>query len=347
VASSELRAVPSERFSLVTGAAGFIGGRLVERLVKDGRKVRVFARRVNSTLERLRDSIDIAVGDIRDTSAVRDACRNVEVIHHLAALAKPWAKDPTEFFDINVTGTYNVCHAAVDLGVRRLVHMSTALVCPPTGKRAATDVTRITPYQRSKVEAEAIVGSFVKNGGDAVVVRPTRVFGPGLPTAGNTVTRLIDLYRRGRFRLRIADGNARANYVLVDDVVDGILRAEKRGMSGEAYVLGGTDCTLLEFLYAIQRAGAKPRRVFAVPQPLAHSVALAFELGGRLGFEPEISRDWVRLLSVDWPVSSAKAETELGYEPTPLSEAVRLTLDWLRGESDTTTSSARSGGAAA
>jgi nucleoside-diphosphate-sugar epimerase len=344
---SELRAVSAERFTLVTGAAGFIGGRLVERLVRDGRKVRVFVRRVNSTIERLRDSVDIAVGDIRDTAAVRDACRNVEVAYHLAALAKPWSKDPAEFFDVNVTGTYNVCRAAEELGVRRLVHMSTALVCPPPGERSGTNVTKLTIYQRSKAEGESMVRSFLDRGGDAVIVRPARVFGPGMQTPGNTVTRLVDLYRRGRFRFRISDYNARANYVLVDDVVDGMQRAERHGISGEAYALGGADCTLLEFLEKIEHAGAKRRHVVSVPLPIAGIVAFAFELSGFLGFEPEISRDWVTLLAVDWPVSSEKAERALGYIPTPLDDSVRITLEWLKEGRQEATSSKKSGGAVA
>jgi hypothetical protein len=87
--------------------------------------------------------------------------------------------------------------------------------------------------------------------------------------------------------------------------------------------------------------------VIAVPKQIAHIVAFGFEMGGYLGIEPEISRDWARLLAVDWPVSSAKAEKELDYQSTSLNEAVGKTLDWLKAGSRVTTRSERQGGAAA
>jgi farnesol dehydrogenase len=298
-------------------------------------------------VERLGTAVDIAIGDIRDADRVADACRDVEVVYHLAALAKPWAKDPGEFFDVNRTGTDNVCRAAEECGVRRLLHASTPLVSAPAGVQHAATVTRITPYQRSKAEGEIRVRAFVDRGGDAVIVRPTRVFGPGLSTAGNTVTRLIDLYRRGRFRFRIADRGARANYVLVDDVVDGMLRAADRGSAGETYALGGSNLSLPEFLQLIEQAGARPRRVFAVPQPIASVVALGYEMSAWLGAEPDITRDWARLLAVDWPVSSEMAESELGFSATPLDEAIRITLGWLEAGSKMTKLSQLTGGRAA
>jgi nucleoside-diphosphate-sugar epimerase len=295
----------------------------------------------------LRDSIDIAVGDIRNSVAVRDACRNADVIYHLAALAKPWVRDPAEFFDVNLTGTYNVCRAASARGVHRLVHMSTALVSPPPGVLYGAEITNITPYQRSKAEGEKLVQRFVERGGDAVIVRPTRVFGPGLRTAGNTVTRLIDLYRRGRFRFRIADENANANYVLVDDVVQGMLLASANGSAGETYALGGANCTLPDFLRMIEQAGAKPRWVIAVPQQVAKMLAFGFEIGGYVGIEPQISRDWVRLLAVDWRVSSLKAEEDLGYRTTPLPDAVKMTLEWLEAGRQAPEAAQTQGGVAA
>jgi len=319
--------------TLVTGATGFIGSRLLERLVADGGNVRVLARRVNPTLELLCESIDIKLGDIRTRNAVSAACEGVDVVYHLAGLAKSWVKDPAEFFAVNENGTENVCRAAEECGVRRVIHTSTALVTPPPTTRNGTEYTTITAYQRSKAAGEERVHAFVARGGDAVIVRPTRVFGPGLSTPANTVTRLIDLYRRGRFRFRIADGGARANYVMVDDVVEGILLAATRGTRGEAYALGGTDKSLPEFLQLIAKAGARPRMVFAVPRTIAQLVAFLYEMSAFFGVEPDITRDWARLLAVDWPVSSDDAKAQLGYAPTPIDEAARITLNWLEAGS--------------
>lgn len=334
--------------ALVTGGTGFLGTHLVHRLVEEGVRVRVLARAPHSPSPTGAhgggrwpwgpDRVETVAADVRDADAVARAARGADRVYHLAARARGWAPEAGEFESVNVRGTRNVCVAARDAGAS-LLHVSTALVAPPgsggdappASRGNGGDPTALTPYQRTKARGERVVERFIARGLDGAVVRPTRVFGPGPLNEANSVTRLIDLYRRGLFRFRIADGDARANYAYVADVVDGIVRAARRGRPGARYVLAGENLTLPGFLERIARASGRSRRVVALPRAVARAVALGCEGLARIGVEPLITREWVELLSVDWPVRSGRSVEELGYAPLSADEGIRRTLSWLDG----------------
>jgi farnesol dehydrogenase len=305
---------------------------LVRALLDRGERVRLLVRprkRVGGSPEALPGSdlarrVEIVWGDVNDPQAVNRLAEGARVIYHLAAVARAWSRDPGEFYRVNVEGTAKVLDAARAARVPRVVYVSTELV---DGDR--------TPYQRSKREAEALVRRYVAEGGDAVIVRPARVYGPGPLNQANSVTRLIDLYRRGRFRIRLADGGARANYVYVDDVVDGTIRAAGAGKAGEAYLLGGENATVAELCEAVAEAVGKRRRLLALPVPLAKSVAALFELLAHAGWEPPVTRSWIDVLASDRPMSWEKAAEELDYAPRSLRAGVEATVRWLEAREGT------------
>src|SRR5262249_47047280 len=148
-----------------------------------------------------------------------------------------------------------------------LVHTSTNLVEEDFDGPAGNGATRrtLTAYQRSKIDAEAHVQSAVARGLRAVIVRPTRVYGPGPMNEANSATQIIQMYWRGFFRLRPADDGARANYVYVRDLVRGMTRAARLGEPGAAYTLGGASVMFSEFLAAIDRAAERrPRKTVEI-----------------------------------------------------------------------------------
>ena len=304
----------------VTGATGFIGAHLVKRLLAEGRRVRVLVRPREHRISNIeyRTSNETVWGDLRDPTAVTRLLEGADLVFHLAAHARAWAPNPADFESINVQGTRNVVAAARAGGVHRVVHVSTELV---DGAE--------TEYQRSKRAAEQIVRDYVAAGGDAVIVRPTRVYGPGPLNPANSVTRIIALYRRGWFRVRIADGGARANYVYVEDVVDGLLKAAERGGRGAVYVLGGENLTLEQFTGLVGDATGKRRALVALPRPVVSLIGAACELGGRLGVEPLITRAWAGVLAADRPMTSDAAVRELAYRPRSAREGIAATLAWL------------------
>ena len=314
---------------LVTGGTGFIGSRLVERLVADGESVRLLARNAAAVPVPWRSRVEIVTGDLRDREAVSRAMHGADIAYHLAGVTKVWVANESEFHETNALGTRNVCVAAEEQHLTRLVHVSTALLEPPPPHSGVDGATRLTAYQRSKAEGERELRRYIERGGKAVIVRPTRVFGPGPLTQSNSATRMINLYRRGIFRINVGDRSAQANYVFVEDVVNGMILAAERGVVGEAYALGGENCTIREFLEHVVAAGARSRKLVDLPPQIARLVAAGAELTAHIGIHPAITSDWLRVLIIDWPVSSDLAQRRLGYSPTPLREGVQRTVRWL------------------
>jgi nucleoside-diphosphate-sugar epimerase len=312
----------------VTGGTGFIGSHLVHRLTGDGVRVRALSRRPAADLPApLRHPlVDLVRGDLSDTEALARLVRDAAVVYHLAGCARAWTRDPAEYHEVNVLGTDAVCAAAAAAGVGRLVHASTNLVEPGDAPDARP---LLTAYQRTKAAAEQVVRGHVERGLHAVIARPGRVFGPGPLTPANSVTRLIDQYRRGLFRVRLADGGARANWVFVGDVIAGLLLAAGLGRAGAAYTIGGADLSVAGFLAIVAAVTGRRRIVVPLPLPLAGVVAGIAEHAARFGATPFITRDWVALFACDWPSSSALAARELGYRPHPLRDGIAATVRWL------------------
>ena len=314
---------------LVTGATGFIGSYLVRQLVDERRPVRVFVRCPEALEPRLRHRVEIVRGDLSDRGAIDDAVRQAGTVLHLAACAKAWASYPSEFENINVRAVHWLLEAARQFEVKRFVHVSTAL----TRRSAASGATRstITPYERSKMQGEKLVEAYADEGRQAVIVHPTRVYGPGPLNDANGVTRVVDMYMRGRFRFRIADGNVRANYVHAGDVAQGIRLAAKVGVSGRHYVLGGREnLSFREFLDHVALSSGSRRHVAPLPSFMARSAGAGGEIWGRLGRPTSLTRAWVDVFLRDMPFDISGTSRELGYRPRSLTAGLSETINWLR-----------------
>ncbi len=163
-----------------------------------------------------------------------------------------------------------------------------------------------------------------------VIVNPGRVFGPGHLNESNSVAILIDMYDRGKVPFLLRGGRNVGNWVLVDDVVQGLMLAMERGRTGEKYLLGGENASLKEFFQLVDKVSGKRHFQITIRRPAAMTFAWFQKLRDQLfGIYPQITPDWVRVFLADWAYSSAKAERELGYRFTPLEESIRRTYEWL------------------
>jgi nucleoside-diphosphate-sugar epimerase len=317
---------------LVTGANGFIASYVVRRLLDRGDAVRVLVRRPAALPAPVRAAVTVVAGDLRSEATLRLATESCGAVLHLAACAKAWSADPAEFHDVNTVATTRLLAAARDAGVSRFVHGSTILATPPhRSADVPLDAARLTPYEVTKIAAESEVQEAVHRGLPAVIVRPTRVYGPGHLGDANAVTRIVHLYLQGRFRVRIADGGVLANYVHADDVAAGILLAAERGTPGAAYYLGGTEnVAFVELLEHVARIGGVRRRVVAVPPAAALALGRAAEWWGALGGTAPVTAGWVRTFLEDRRVDITPTRTALGYAPRSLHDGLVETIAWLR-----------------
>jgi farnesol dehydrogenase len=322
--------------ALVTGSTGFIGTLLAADLARRGRAVRALVRQRGDRRGLEDPRIELALGDVLEPDSLRRATEGCAEVFHLAGYARNWAKDPDTFRRVNVQGTRNVLEAARRAGARRAVVASSALTFGPTppGVVADEDARRwlppLTEYEASKLEMESAVAEASGDGPEVVLVNPTRVYGPGKLTEGNSVSRLVDLYCRGRMPFLLAAGRAVGNYAYVDDVVGGLAAAMERGRPGERYILGGENASLRRFLDLVDEASGRRHRRIPLPAAPARLFARIERLRARrLGSYPLVAPGWVETFLRDAAFSSAKAERELGYRITPLSEGLRRTWEWI------------------
>src|SRR3989475_4114423 len=212
------------------------------------------------------------------------AVRGADAGLHLAACARAWSRDPGEFTAVNVHTVERLLEFAYAADVGRLVHVSTVLTLPP-GLPAALDglAARLTPYEESKRAGGRLVESYAAAGRHAVIVHPTRVYGSGPCNDANAVTRVIALYLRGRFRVRLDDGDVLARYVHAADVADGVRRGARAGRSGAPYRLGGENLSFRAFLDLVGEGSGVRRQVVALPRAAALAAGDGALLWGRLG----------------------------------------------------------------
>lgn len=335
--------------TFVTGANGFIGTRLIERLVSLGQPVRALSRRSNPQPDPppgfgwadggplASPLVEWVRGDISDRQSLIRGMEGCSQVYHLAAYAKNWARDRSTFYEMNVQGMRNVFDAAAQQGVERVVWTSTILTFGPTprGQVCDEDRPRLTSryfaeYDETKSIAEQEALRRAEEGFPVVIVNPARVYGPGHLTEGNSVSLLIDQYDRGLVPFLLNRGVNVGNWVYIDDVVEGHILAMANGRVGQRYVLGGENASLKQFFRLVDQASGK--RHFQIPVFRFSALAFAWILRKRaewFGIYPQISPGWVRMFLADWAFSTAKAQRELGYRPTPLAEGLRRTWEWL------------------
>ena len=316
--------------TLVTGASGFIGRQLVRQLIEAGERVRIICRHPEVLAREHGPRLEVVQGGILDRTAMTRAMDGVGTVFHLAGCARAWSRNPGEFWDVNVAGTELLLDLASRAGVDRIVHVSTVLTLPELRRTWLPDgIRKPTEYEHTKLMGEQLVQSYVASGGDAVIVHPTRVYGPGPLTDANGVAKMIALYLAGRFRVRVADGDVLGNYAHVADVACGMILAAHWGRSGAHYVLGGENASIRDLFELVAELSGVRHRMVAVPPRAAIGVGHLSEFWGRLGGQVPITADWVRVYLEDQGVDITPTVRELGYAPRPLRTGIAQTLEWL------------------
>lgn len=316
---------------LVTGGAGFIGRHVVAASMGQGRMVRVFDQAQDPGFPK---AVSYVQGSVVDRAAVATAMVGVSRVFHLAAIPHLWATDKRDFDRVNVGGTQNVLEAAAQAGVSTVVHTSTDAILLAGRQRVAdeslvvTDAEMPGPYCLSKLRAEQQAIEAVRRGLRVIIVNPSVPVGPGDDNETPPTRMLIDFLNRRT----PAFLDCTLNLVDVRDVADGHMQAADRGRSGERYILGGETLSLADLLQRVQRLSgvAMPRR--RVPYALALAAAYVDEtIANWLTRRPPIAPlTGVRLARRLGPLSTAKAERELGFAPRALEASITDFLHWAR-----------------
>jgi nucleoside-diphosphate-sugar epimerase len=325
---------------LITGATGFIGGRLAERLVQDGQRVRCLARATSDTSRLDKLDLELVVGDLTDARSLARAVEGCRYVVHCGALVSDWAP-VEEIKQINVGGTRNVLEAAVTASVERVVHVSSTDVYGYPGGEAVDETYAATPfrnwYAQTKLEAEAEVRHAASaHPLEVVILRPATVYGPGSVEVVGEIAKAI----RKRNMLLIGGGRAVAGLVYVDNVVDAVMLALHHAAApGQAFnVTDGLPTTWREFTDGLAEGLGCPRVRWSMPYGLAAGIGFSLEHGyrllrrtTRLDLPPLLSRQAVHVLGRDQDFSNRKARELLGWEPrVGYAGGLAATLAWLK-----------------
>lgn len=320
---------------LVTGASGFLGGRVAQLLAIRGEEVTVLAR-PTSELGHLKElPVRVVHGDLTDPASLAEAVRGATRIVHCAACSTDWAPSKT-YYDANVTGTQNLLAAAMhSASLQRLVHISTTDVYGyPATPCEESQPTRDAglPYNQTKRLGElAVQQAHREHGLPVTILRPATIYGP----RGKDFTVEIAALLRQRLMATIDHGRATGGFTYVDHVAEAAIQADAHPEAvGEIFnISDGTDATWADYLRLFAGALGTRRPWIDLSQPTAETLARIFE--GihrmlRLSGRPLLTRHAVRLLGIDQEFPADKARHVFGFSPQlSLEEGIARSVAWL------------------
>jgi nucleoside-diphosphate-sugar epimerase len=313
----------------ITGATGFIGGRVARQLAAAGHEVRALVRSRARAGGHLLPRITACEGDITDRASMRPHMAGADGVFHIAGWFKVGVRDTRDGERINVDGTRNVLSLMKDLHIPKGVYTSTIAVFSDTGGRIVDETYRhegpwLSEYDRTKWVAHYQVAEpMIADGLPLVIVQPGATYGPG--DASTYRDSFVQYLRR---RLPMLPLRAAYCWAHVDDTARGHVLAMERGRAGESYIIGGPPHTLIEVFALAERITMIPApRIHMAPGLLRAAAGLMGVVEHVVAVPEDLRAERLRVLAgVTYLGSSAKAERELGFSVRPLQEGLRETL---------------------
>lgn len=317
----------------VTGATGFLGSHLCDRLINDGFNVSVLARDPDKAQKFEGRVAKTVIGDIADKKAIAGLVVGADIVIHLVSNFRTSSGPPESYHHINVDGTATVLEASEKAGVKRFIHCSTIGVHGNVKSAPADEESPFNPgdlYQKTKVESENIVRASVgKSAMEIVIIRPCSIYGPG-------DMRMLKMFRMLANHTFFLVGPCRENFhaVYIDDLIDGFMRAmEVPGIDGDTFIIGGDAYLPLElYISVVAKAVNAPPPFLRFPYWLFYGGAVLCEaICLPLKIEPPLHRRRVRFYKNNRAFDIGKARKLLGYKPRVSLEAgMKRTAEWYR-----------------
>ena len=312
----------------VTGATGFIGGRVARMLARERHEVIALVRRPASAQGLADPNIRLHPGDITDIDSMRGGMRGADGVFHIAAWYRVGVRDGAAE-GINVEGTRNVLRLIEELKVPRAVYTSTLAVFGDTRGRVVDETYRaggpwLSEYDRTKWKAHYEVAEpMMRSGLPLVIVQPGLTYGPG---DTSTLRETLVNYLRGR--LQMLPQRTAYCWGCVEDTARGHIQAMERGAPGTSYIIAGPPHTVIEtFAIAERLSGVAAPRHHVPPSLMRLAAALVRPLESFVVVPPLYASETLRVMAgVTYLGSNARAVRELGFAPRPLEDGLRDTL---------------------
>ena len=315
---------------LVTGASGFLGWHVARLLRERGYAVRALLRPGSRVAEL---DVECIAGDLRDAASLERAVAGCELVFHVAADYRLWARHPGELYRSNIDGTRNLLAAARGAGVERVVYTSTVgCIGIPAGGVGNEDTPvslrdMVGDYKRSKFLAEQAALEFARGGLPVVIVNPTAPVGDH-DVKPTPTGQIVADFLRGGMPAFIDTG---LNVVDVRDVAAGHLRACECGRVGERYILGSENLTLAEILQKLAKITGRQAPTMRLPYAVAWCAGACSTAWADLtGRPPRVPLNGVRMARKKMWVTAEKARRELDWKPGPAEAALARAVEWFQ-----------------
>lgn len=317
----------------VTGAAGFVGGRLVQHLLSQGRRVVAVVRTpgLTSGLPE-HENLEIRVADVRIREQLDSAFDGVEGVFHCAALFNHPDRTWDDYRAVNVQGTINVLQSAYGQGVRRIVHCSTVGVATEAMPPPYSEETPYSPqpddkYEVSKAEGEIAALEYARESKKAlVVIRPAQVYGPG----DKSKAKFYKMVKKG---VIVQPGDTRKHLIFIDDLCDAFqLAMDVDNVEGEVFLIAGEAPVRLDDLVDIAagRLNVPSPRVRLPAKPVTLACTAAEHIFNAVGARAPVHGRSMDFFTRTVTCDTSKARKMLGFKAkTDVETGVKLTVEWL------------------
>ncbi|MDV3123762.1 NAD-dependent epimerase/dehydratase family protein [Mycobacterium sp. 21AC1] len=317
---------------LVIGANGFLGSHVMRQLVEagEGREIRAMVRPNAATVGIDDLPVKRFVGDIFDAEVLREAMTGCDVVYYCVVDARGWLRDPAPLFRTNVEGTRSVLDVAVEPEIAatlgRFVYTSSYVtVGRRRGHRATEedviDLRGVTPYVRSRVEAEELVLRYAQERGlPAVAMCVSTTYGSG--DWGRTPHGAI-IAGAAFGKLPFVMSGIDLEAVGVDDAAAALILAAERGRAAERYLISEKMISNATVARLAAEAAGVPAPARSIPLPVSYLMAAVGSVKGKLrGTDERMSLESLRLMRAEAEVDHSKAVRELGWQPRPVEESI-------------------------
>jgi dihydroflavonol-4-reductase len=314
---------------LVTGATGKVGHAIASALVERGDEVRVLVRDPDRARDILPTGVEAVRGDVTEPESLERAMTARELVFNAMGLPEQWVRDEGIFDRVNAIGSRDLARAAREAGVPRFVHTSTHDVFhaeqgQPFDETKLADYPKGTAYERSKQHAEELVLA-ERDGMEVVILNPSGIYGPGPSASVSFDQGMFEPLVKKRLPALPPGGSGLA---FAPGVATGHLLAAEKGKDGERYILADTYADFKELAETVVRVAGRGRVPPVMPLPVAKALAGVGERISRvIRRPPMLARGQLTYFLWQARPDSSKAQSELGWQPTPLEDGIRRTLE--------------------
>jgi nucleoside-diphosphate-sugar epimerase len=313
----------------VTGATGFVGGRVTRLLVDAGHEVIAVVRNPGKAGDLAGLGVQLHKGDVTDKESMRAPMTGVDGVFHIAGWYKVGERDKSEAYRINVEGTRNVLELMRELQIPKGVYTSTLAVNSDTGGRLVDEHYRFTGrhlsvYDQTKAEAHAAALQFIAEELPLVVVQPGIIYGPGDNSSLRTT--LLQFLNR---KLPMMPKKTAFAWGHVDDIARGHILAMEKGRPGENYFICGPVHTFIEFIQLASEISGVPQPSMQASPGMLKAMSVVMILAEKIVRVPEsYTAEGLRVIAgVTYIGDNSKAKRELAFNPRPLREGLRPTIE--------------------